>query len=342
MLIKYQCYGNKWLANLFDLREKWCPAFSKEYFSGGILSSQRSESTNNSVSHRLESCHGLCDFYNCFLDVISDWRSRENGEDFTCIRSNRHLVFANIRILEHVREIYTSQVFKIFEEEFVKSSPNNHELVKTDFPLYYFCFWRPKVDFIKHQVVFDKDNHDIICTCKFFTEVGVLCSHSLRIYHMYCVERIPEDYILKRWCKTAMSSFADDPLRVESKMMVQVSVWRLQTLRFLVQLITSCQDIALCRDEIDVTLKLLKERVESIMGNIDFDAKLEEEIIDLSELSIKDPPIAKKKYERNIRPKGAIEKVRNQANSWRKKVGIYVEETKKKAQTSLKVFLNFA
>ena len=77
MLLKYGCSGNGWLNNLYMIKEKWCPAFSKEYFSGGVLSSQRSESTNHSISHRLKATHGLSDFYNIFLDVISDWRSRE-------------------------------------------------------------------------------------------------------------------------------------------------------------------------------------------------------------------------------------------------------------------------
>ena len=38
---------NSWLQTLFELRKKWCPAFSKNYFSAGILSTQRSESINN-------------------------------------------------------------------------------------------------------------------------------------------------------------------------------------------------------------------------------------------------------------------------------------------------------
>ncbi|XP_019176479.1 PREDICTED: protein FAR1-RELATED SEQUENCE 1-like [Ipomoea nil] len=84
MVTKYNCHKNTWLEKLYDCREKWCPAFNKDYFSGGILSSQRSESTNHAISRRLSKTAGLCDFYSSFVSVISEWRSKENGEDFRC------------------------------------------------------------------------------------------------------------------------------------------------------------------------------------------------------------------------------------------------------------------
>ncbi|KAL2897686.1 Protein FAR1-RELATED SEQUENCE 1 [Bienertia sinuspersici] len=118
------------------------------------------------------------------------------------------------------------------------------------------------VDLIKHQVYFNKESHQIRCTCKYYSEMGILCSHSLRVYHLHCGGRILEQYILKRWCKTAMSS-------LYSKV-VQSSVWRAQTLRFHIYFVIACQDIPLCRDEFKHCLKLLKEKVESIRGSIDF------------------------------------------------------------------------
>ena len=154
MLVKYKCVEDEWLAKLYKIKEKWCPAYSKDYFSGGILSSQRSETTNNSVSHRLKKTHGLCDFYHCFLDVISEWRSRENGQDFGCLKGNRHLAFVNVSILEHGREVYTGQVYQIFEEQFVKGAACQHEIVRVDKSFHYYYVWRSDVDFIKHQVSF--------------------------------------------------------------------------------------------------------------------------------------------------------------------------------------------
>ncbi|KAJ8438669.1 hypothetical protein Cgig2_031634 [Carnegiea gigantea] len=74
--------------NLYSLREKWCPTFSKKNFSGGVFSSRKSESTNNSIKRRLHATANLCDFYNIFCGVVSEWREKENGQNHKCSKGN--------------------------------------------------------------------------------------------------------------------------------------------------------------------------------------------------------------------------------------------------------------
>ncbi|KAL2894971.1 Glutamate--tRNA ligase 2 [Bienertia sinuspersici] len=107
-----------------------------------------------------------------------------------------------------------------------------------------------------------------------------------------------------------MSSQSVEELCDKSKV-VQSSVWRAQTPRFLTHFVTAYQDIGVRRDEYEHGLKLLKDKVESIRDLIDFSK------------------------ERKIRPKGAIEKACNKAKAWRKKVDIYFEKLKARAQSSV-------
>ncbi|XP_019184503.1 PREDICTED: protein FAR1-RELATED SEQUENCE 5-like [Ipomoea nil] len=116
MVTTYKCHNNHWIEKLYGCREKWFPAFNKDYFSGGILSSQRSETTNHSISRRLSKTSGLCDFYNSFVGVISEWRSRENGEDVRCSQGVPTMVMDNVKILLHARKIYTIEIYYLFEE----------------------------------------------------------------------------------------------------------------------------------------------------------------------------------------------------------------------------------
>ena len=88
--------------------------------------------------------------YFCFLDVICEWRSRENGQDFGCLKGNRHLAFANVSILEHGREVYTGQVYQMSEEQFVKGAACEHEVVGVEKYVHHYYVWRPKVDFMNH------------------------------------------------------------------------------------------------------------------------------------------------------------------------------------------------
>ncbi|XP_019171209.1 PREDICTED: protein FAR-RED IMPAIRED RESPONSE 1-like [Ipomoea nil] len=104
MVTGYKCHKNPWLEKLYDCREKWCPAFNKDYFSGGILSSQMSETTNHSISRRLSKTAGLCDFYSSFVSVISKWRSKENSEDFRYAQIVPAMMMEHVKLLSYDRE----------------------------------------------------------------------------------------------------------------------------------------------------------------------------------------------------------------------------------------------
>ncbi|XP_021749388.1 uncharacterized protein LOC110715121 [Chenopodium quinoa] len=123
---------------------------------------------------------GLSDFYSTFLDVTSEWRSKESKQDLCFLRGNCHLAVANVSFLIHAREIYTISVYV------------------------------PNKDIIRHEVTYEKFTFNINCTCKYWSEMGLLCGHSLRIYNIHCVQKIPEQNIVKRWTKKAMCSHVSD------------------------------------------------------------------------------------------------------------------------------------
>ncbi|KAJ8427852.1 hypothetical protein Cgig2_012552 [Carnegiea gigantea] len=103
-------------------REHWCPAFSKDYFSAGILSSQRVESTNRSISWRLQATTAMCKFYESFLDVVAEWRSEENGNNYDCWDGRPKTCFANVSILNHATEVYVAELYHIFQKEYKKGT----------------------------------------------------------------------------------------------------------------------------------------------------------------------------------------------------------------------------
>ncbi|XP_021774650.1 protein FAR1-RELATED SEQUENCE 5-like [Chenopodium quinoa] len=237
MLLKYDCANVDWLNDLYKIKEMWCPVFSKKYWSG-------------------------------------EWRSKEKGRDYNTIRGNRHLAFAYIGILVHARSLYTIQAYVLFEEEFIKGTACDHKDAGVSFPEYYYHLWRHGKDMIKHEVVFNKETHAICCTCMLFSEMGLLCSRALRIYHMNCVHKISDDYICKRWTKAAMCSHGLDEPTMKTNV-VSTSVWRTQTLGKFVKLVTSCQYSLNARAEVEWYFNLLKEKIESVTGTIDFNEPVE-------------------------------------------------------------------
>ncbi|XP_021761824.1 protein FAR1-RELATED SEQUENCE 9-like [Chenopodium quinoa] len=351
MLTKYKCNDNKWLNNLHNIREMWCPAYSKDYFSGGILSSQRSETRNKSVSRRLHFTHGLCDFYKTFIEVVEEWRRKENDHDYGSITGNRHLVWADVGLLEHARRIYTIQMYLQFEDNFVNGVPCTARVIAMQPPLYEYHVGHPKRNLIAHTVTFDESEVTVDCTCKYFGEVGLLCKHTLRVLHLNNVTYIPKRYILKRWTKAAMCTKVDDHV-AEKDGVTPSSVWILQYVRTFIRLIDRGQHDLSTRNVIEEAINECASRIEILLrkdgneeghgkenddntdaqaaaqclesGNLlepqdviqanvfqDSPTSAEKPIENEKECMVKDPIRRRKKGQKNIRLKSTQEKICN-------------------------------
>jgi len=117
---EYKCTKNAWLVRLYRLKEKWCPAFCNDVFSGGILSLQRSELTNASLLKRVNDTCGLFDFYNIFCDAVTEWRIKEKDENVKNKDRFPEMYLPHVSILQHALKIYTNNLYKVFENEYIK------------------------------------------------------------------------------------------------------------------------------------------------------------------------------------------------------------------------------
>ncbi|XP_048332782.1 protein FAR-RED IMPAIRED RESPONSE 1-like [Ziziphus jujuba] len=55
----------------------------------------------------------------------------------------------------------------------------------------------------QHTVRYDFSNNTVICSCRKFEFTGILCSHALNVLSSKDIKKIPIQYILKRWTKSA-------------------------------------------------------------------------------------------------------------------------------------------
>ncbi|XP_021721342.1 protein FAR1-RELATED SEQUENCE 5-like [Chenopodium quinoa] len=299
---KYKCWNSKWLQGIYDLKKKWCPAYSKEYFSGGILSSQRSETTNKSVSHRLSKTDGLCDFYRHFNDVVDEWRNDENGDDFETSNGNRYLAFAEVRLLLHAKEIYTREIGLLFEENYITTNAYKQNILDIRDSVFIYHVWREAKDHIMHVVTFNCKEVKVDCTCKGYSESGILCVHSLRIFLIHCIEKIP-DWKVIDLCYENMKKEIEDLLATSKQSGEQEAENNSGSLpNENANLSTSCSDQLLLPTTYD---------------------------------NVKDPTTRREKYVRNDRPKSFVEKKCSQIRSWKYKQVAYIEYTKDKAQLSI-------
>ncbi|XP_059310718.1 protein FAR1-RELATED SEQUENCE 5-like [Lycium ferocissimum] len=120
MLGEYNLHENEWLQGIYALREKLFAAYGKNFFSGGMNSTQLSESLNGDLKDYLQSDYNIVQFFKHYDRAIKDKRYNELQD--TCDASQRFPVLkAQVSILAHAREVYTSHIFTYFQDEYMKS-----------------------------------------------------------------------------------------------------------------------------------------------------------------------------------------------------------------------------
>ncbi|XP_056687857.1 protein FAR1-RELATED SEQUENCE 5-like [Spinacia oleracea] len=207
MITTYKLSNSKWFQRLYKIKDKWCTGLSKDFFSAGILSSQRSESTNNAVCFKANKNISLTNFFKIFQETVHRWRRTEKQCEFNCANSTPTSVFPMTGLLKHASEVYTLTLFRDFEFEYGEAIGSFSNIVAMDgYKLYYEVYKENDTE-SKQKVTFDAAAQRIACTCTNFEEAGWLCYHCIRVLHLHSIPRIPNWYITKRWTKQAKADF---------------------------------------------------------------------------------------------------------------------------------------
>ena len=117
MLNKHKLAENKWLKNLFEVKEKWAMVYGRHTFTADMVSTQRSESMNSILKRYLKHNFDLLTFFKHYEKVLDDRRYKELVADFGIMHTSPVLV-ASVEILQPVEEVYTPEVFTLFQKEY--------------------------------------------------------------------------------------------------------------------------------------------------------------------------------------------------------------------------------
>ncbi|KAI8552373.1 hypothetical protein RHMOL_Rhmol06G0261700 [Rhododendron molle] len=208
MINEWGISENTWLKKLYELRQKWSPAFSHDTFSANIRSTQRSESTNN-VFHQISGkTMTFIEFVHHYDDNITNMREEENEDDYNSSRGKPLLFLPQHEILKHASEWYTTRIFNMFQDEF-KNCLMYKVVESTRIGTQNMYKLRRRGSNREHVVQFNPFELTVLCDCFKFESMGLLCRHALFVLNSIAeVDKIPERYILKRWTKGAKKGVA--------------------------------------------------------------------------------------------------------------------------------------
>ncbi|XP_010686164.3 protein FAR1-RELATED SEQUENCE 5-like [Beta vulgaris subsp. vulgaris] len=316
MIKDYKLKQSKWFNRLYKLKNKWCTALSKDFFSAGILSSQRSESTNNAVGFKARKSTSLTDFFKIFDNTIQRWRKNEANADFRCANSKPSSNLPMCGILKHASEIYTQTLFREIETEFSHGLKCLTKCIDEVGSAFMYEVWIEENEKSKQLVSFDMTNNTIECSCKNFQEVGWLCYHCFRVFFIHSVNRIPDKYIYKRWTKLAKAEYWKRREETTTKSEAQQQKympWRTVMARKSYNLILKSQAYQETRRLLEVKYNDIAKEIEQVILNkISEEAQEPQQTIDNEEHQmnipvVEDPERANTKG-RSKRIKGFFEK----------------------------------
>ncbi|KAK9665843.1 hypothetical protein RND81_14G140100 [Saponaria officinalis] len=232
----------------------------------GILSSQRSESTNHALGFQASKTTSLTEFYHIFEEMVKRWRPEEERNEFNSIRSRPTSIYPMVDLLDHAAQVYTLALFRVFENEFATAMGTRAVECGTYGSTLSYIVHSSACSEIPHHVSFDCDNLLIECTCRKFQEMRMLCYHSIQILHIRSISEILDCYILKRWTKFAKKDVWDRLLPNDRrKASINDAInWRRETLTNFNNLITKCLNVPESRVILDKAYATAHESVHAL------------------------------------------------------------------------------
>ncbi|XP_040374752.1 protein FAR-RED IMPAIRED RESPONSE 1-like [Rosa chinensis] len=195
---------NKWLESIYEIRSSWIPAYVNHVFSAGMSSSQRPESQHSFFKNYDSKWNSLVEFMVQFKRGLLHQRHYELEDDHINIDEKAKTVMS-FDIEDHIAKVYTHKLFYEVQEQLRESFKYKLELVFENVTQEQFKVIRKNIDTCKsRELTYEKKSDFASCSYRTFDSQGFPCRHVLAyLIKIQEVNKLPIQYILKRWTKAA-------------------------------------------------------------------------------------------------------------------------------------------
>ncbi|XP_068345455.1 protein FAR1-RELATED SEQUENCE 8-like [Pyrus communis] len=206
MVKRFRIKDREFIRSLFEDRERWVPAYSKDTFFAVMPNIQNGESTNPFFHSYIHPQTSLEEFLSVY-DVILEKKRQEEAHNDHESRELSSMLRTRYYYEVQLSKFYTKDVFRKFQDEVVMmSSCFSITQVHSNGPIVTYMIKEREGEEIlrgvrNFEVMYDKAGAEIRCMCSCFNLNGYLCRHALCILNYNGVEEIPFQYILSRWRK---------------------------------------------------------------------------------------------------------------------------------------------
>ncbi|XP_074560094.1 protein FAR1-RELATED SEQUENCE 5-like [Curcuma longa] len=195
---------NDWLSLMYQLRQKWVPAYFSEVFCAGMSTSQRSESSHAFFKRYISNKNSLMDFITRFNRALRHQRHNELISDHVDINEHPRIK-TNWPMETQMVKLYTKNKWMEFQSEISESHGYYVKQIsfELDFVVYHVMKFQSCSSSKPKVLTHDNQKDYISCSCKKFEFDGIPCRHMLAYFRINQIFHLPDQYILKRWTQDA-------------------------------------------------------------------------------------------------------------------------------------------
>ncbi|KAF7138269.1 hypothetical protein RHSIM_Rhsim07G0161600 [Rhododendron simsii] len=114
---------------------------------------------------------------------------------------------------ETMSELYTIDIFHMFQDELFQNTAYKVIVTNEDDDWVVYAVHRIKGSGSKvREIVVDKSSNHVRCSCKMFECARIPCRHMLAYFSRMQIDDLPNEYILRRWTKSAKAMRVRDDL----------------------------------------------------------------------------------------------------------------------------------
>ncbi|KAF7120004.1 hypothetical protein RHSIM_Rhsim13G0132100 [Rhododendron simsii] len=195
--------SNEWLKDMYEIRERWIPAYMKHIFSAHMTSSQRAEISHSFFKKYVSLNNSLYDFVTRFARGLAHIRHKELDLDHKDLNEKPQLS-SSFPMESTMSELYTLAIFQKFQDEHYQIGGYMVKMTHEDEHNRFYIVERAKVSGARvRNLLVNKSSEHVSCSCKLFEFDGIPCRHLLAYFNRMQILDLPRELILARWTKAA-------------------------------------------------------------------------------------------------------------------------------------------